>query len=139
LAKLKGANSTEFDESTEYPVIKILDEQKDIKYIGVTMRLCNYKSEIKRNTLAHNLYKSKEIEERHRHRYEMNPEFVDILEKAGLHVTAYHKGILPEIVEMKNHPFFIGVQFHPEFGSRPMKPHPLFKGFIGAALKNKEK
>ncbi|MDR1087192.1 MAG: CTP synthase [Endomicrobium sp.] len=138
LAKLKNANSTEFDESTKYPVIKILDEQKNVKYRGGTMRLGNYKSEIKKNTLAHSLYKSHEIEERHRHRYEMNPEFVGALEKAGLHVTAYHKGVLPEIVEIKNHPFFIGVQFHPEFGSRLMRPHPLFKGLIAAALKNKK-
>jgi CTP synthase len=101
------------------------------------MRLGNYKSDVKKNTLAHSLYKSDEIEERHRHRYEMNPEFVKTLEESGLHVVAYHKGVLPEIVEMKNHPFFIAVQFHPEFASRPMKPHPLFKGFISAALKNR--
>jgi CTP synthase len=139
LANLKEANSTEFDESTKHPVIKILDEQKDVKYRGGTMRLGNYKSQIKKNTLAHKLYKSLEIEERHRHRYEMNPEFVEILEKAGLHVSAYHKGVLPEIVEIKNHPFFIGVQFHPEFGSRPMKPHILFKGFIDAGIKSKKR
>ena len=139
LAELKGANSTEFNENTKYTVIKILDEQKNIRYRGSTMRLGNYKSEVKKNTLAYNLYKTVEIEERHRHRYEMNPEFIDILEKAGLFVSAYHKGMLPEIIEMKNHPFFVGVQFHPEFGSRPMKAHPLFKGFIDAALKNAEK
>jgi CTP synthase len=138
LAKLKDANSTEFDKSTKHPVVKILDEQKNVKYRGGTMRLGNYKSEIKKNTLAHSLYKSHEIQERHRHRYEMNPEFIEALEKTGLHVTAYHKGVLPEIVEMKNHPFFIGVQFHPEFGSRPMKPHPLFKGLIAATLKNEK-
>ncbi|GHT56829.1 CTP synthase [Endomicrobiia bacterium] len=137
LAKLKDANSTEFSETTKYPVIKILEEQKSVKYRGGTMRLGNYKSEIKKNTLAHNLYKSTKIEERHRHRYEMNPEFIGVLEKAGLFVSAYHKGILPEIVEIKDHPFFIGVQFHPEFASRPMKAHPLFKGFLSAALKKK--
>ncbi|GHT08884.1 CTP synthase [Endomicrobiia bacterium] len=137
LAKLENANSTEFDENTKYPVIKILDEQGNIKYRGNTMRLGNYKSEIKKSTLAYNLYKTTKIEERHRHRYEMNPEFIETLEKVGLLVSAYHKKKLPEIVEMKNHPFFIGVQFHPEFGSRPMKAHPLFKGLISAALKNK--
>jgi CTP synthase len=137
LAKLKNANSTEFDENTKYPVVKILDEQKNVEYRGNTMRLGNYKSEIKKNTLAYNLYKTTEIEERHRHRYEMNPEFIETLEKVGLLVSAYHKGMLPEIVEMENHPFFIGVQFHPEFASRPMKSHPLFKGFVSAALKNK--
>jgi CTP synthase len=137
LAKLKDANSTEFDENTKYPVIKILDEQKKVKYRGGTMRLGNYKSNITKNTLAYSLYRTTEIEERHRHRYEMNPEFIGILEKVGLLVSAYHKGILPEIVEMKNHPFFIGVQFHPEFGSRPLKAHPVFKGFISAALNKK--
>jgi CTP synthase len=134
LANLKNANSTEFDKTTKYPVIKILDEQKNVAYRGATMRLGNYKSEIKKNTLAYSLYKSTEIEERHRHRYEMNPEFIGVLEKAGLTVSSYHKGVLPEIVEMKAHPFFIGVQFHPEFASRPMKAHPIFKGFIKAAL-----
>ncbi|MDR0956325.1 MAG: CTP synthase [Endomicrobium sp.] len=134
LANLKNANSTEFDKTTKYPVIRILDAQKDVVYIGATMRLGNYKSEIKKNTLAYNLYKNTEIEERHRHRYEMNPEFINVLEKVGLKVSSYHKGILPEIVEIKSHPFFIGVQFHPEFASRLMKSHPLFKGFIKAAL-----
>ncbi|MDR1401023.1 MAG: CTP synthase [Endomicrobium sp.] len=135
LAKLESANSTEFDENTKYPVIKILDEQKKIKYRGGTMRLGNYKSEVKKNTLAYDLYRNTEIEERHRHRYEMNPKFVGALEKIGLLVSARHKGVLPEIIEMKDHPFFIGVQFHPEFASRPMKAHPIFKGFIKAALK----
>jgi len=135
LAKLKGANSTEFDQNTKYPVIKILGEQERVRYRGATMRLGNYKADIKENTLAYSLYKTAEIEERHRHRYEMNPEFISILEEAGLIVSAYHKGLLPEIVELKNHPFFIGVQFHPEFASRPMKAHPVFKGFIRAAFK----
>ncbi|MDR0978221.1 MAG: CTP synthase [Endomicrobium sp.] len=139
LAGLKDANSTEFDKNTKYPVIKILDEQKDVKYRGGTMRLGNYESEIEKDSLAYNLYKCQQIEERHRHRYEMNPEFIDVLEKSGLKVTAYHKNVLPEIVEIKNHPFFIGVQFHPEFGSRPMKPHPVFEGFVNAALNSKNK
>ncbi|MDR1259954.1 MAG: CTP synthase [Endomicrobium sp.] len=135
LANLEGANSTEFDKNTKYPVVKILDGQKSIKYKGGTMRLGNYRAEIKKNTLAYSLYKTNKINERHRHRYEMNPEFIDILEKVGFHVSAYHNGVLPEIVEIKNHPFFIGVQFHPEFNSRPMKAHPIFKGFINAAIK----
>jgi CTP synthase len=133
LAKLKGANSTEFDKNTIYPVVKILDEQKNIDYRGGTMRLGNYKSQIKKESLAYDLYKSIEIEERHRHRYEMNPEFVNRLENFGFFVSAYHKGILPEIVELRSHPFFIGVQFHPEFASRVMKSHPVFKGFVDAA------
>ncbi|MDR2191793.1 MAG: CTP synthase [Endomicrobium sp.] len=138
LAGYKNANSTEFDADAKHPVITMLEEQKNVKYRGGTMRLGNYKSEIKRGTLAHSLYKSDNIEERHRHRYEMNPQYVDVLAKKGFTVSAYHKGILPEIVEIKNHPFFIGVQFHPEFGSRPMKPHPLFKGFVQAALKRQK-
>ena len=134
LAGLKGADSTEFNGNTKYPVIKMLDEQKNIKYRGGTMRLGNYKAAIKKGTLAHKLYKKTSVDERHRHRYEMNPEFVKTLEMSGLSVSAYHKEILPEIIEIKAHPFFIGVQFHPEFGSRPMNPHPLFNGFIKAAL-----
>ncbi|MDR3244719.1 MAG: CTP synthase [Elusimicrobiota bacterium] len=139
LAGLKNANSTEFNSNTKYPVIDMLPEQKNIKYRGATMRLGNYRSDIKKGTLAYSLYKTEHIEERHRHRYEMNPQFVPQLEKAGIVISAYHKNILPEIIEIKNHPFFIGVQFHPEFASRPMKPHPLFKGFISAAIKNKKK
>jgi CTP synthase len=136
LVNLKNANSTEFDANTKFPVIKILAEQENIKYRGGTMRLGNYSAEIKKDSLAYSLYKTDKIEERHRHRYEMNPEFIKKLEKAGLIVSAYHKRILPEIVELKNHPFFIGVQFHPEFGSRLMKPHPLFMGFLKAAMNN---
>ncbi len=132
-ARLKGANSTEFDKNVKYPVIKILDGQKNVKYRGGTMRLGNYTSNLKNGSMARKLYKKASVEERHRHRYEMNPEYVQVLEKAGMNVSAYHKNILPEIVEIKDHPFFIGVQFHPEFASRPMKPHPLFKGFVKAA------
>ncbi|AKL97750.1 CTP synthase [Endomicrobium proavitum] len=136
LAGFDNANSTEFDEKAKHPVIKILDEQRNVKYRGGTMRLGNYKSEIKKGTRIHSLYGKTEIEERHRHRYEVNPEYISALEKKGFIVTGYHKGILPETIEIPKHPFFIGVQFHPEFGSRPMKPHPLFKGFVEAAIKN---
>ena len=137
LAGLKGANSTEFNPSAKYPVITILEEQKNVKYRGATMRLGNYDAQIKKGTLAHALYKKTQITERHRHRYEMNPEYVDALQKVGLAVSAYHENVLPEIVELKDHPFFIGGQFHPEFASRPMKPHPIFRGFVEAALKYK--
>jgi CTP synthase len=138
LLKLKNANSTEFDKYTKYPVIKILKEQKNVKYIGGTMRLGNYESIIKKNTLAYNLYKTTKIYERHRHRYEINPEFIKSLEKKDFFVSAYHNNILPEIIEMKNQLFFLGVQFHPEFTSRPMKSNPVFKGLIEAAIKNKK-
>jgi CTP synthase len=136
LAGLKGANSTEFNPSTKYPVVAILEEQKNVKYRGATMRLGNYNAQIEKGTLAYSLYKKTQITERHRHRYELNPEYVEALEKVGLKVSAYHENVLPEIVELKDHPFFIGGQFHPEFASRPMKPHPIFRGFVEAALKN---
>ncbi len=136
LLKFKNANSTEIDKKTIYPVIEMLEEQKDVKYLGGTMRLGNYESVLVKGSLAHKLYKTATIVERHRHRYEMNPKYIDMFKEVGLDVSGYHKGVLPEIVEIKNHPFFIAVQFHPEFGARPTKPHPLFQGLVLAA-KNK--
>jgi CTP synthase len=136
---LEGANSAEFDENTPYAVVKILKEQKDIVYRGATMRLGSYEADVVEGTLAFDLYKKTKISERHRHRYEMNPDFVNEFKKAGLNVSAYHKHFLPEIVELEGHPFFIAVQFHPEFASRPMKPHPIFAGFIKACLDAKDK
>ena len=104
------------------------------------MRLGNYDAKLVKGSLAHELYGKETITERHRHRYEFNTDYVDLLEKHGLMVTGWHKGILPEIVELKNHPFFIAGQFHPEFASRPQKPHPLFDGLVKAAIKyNKSK
>lgn len=135
LAGLKGADSTEINPDTKYPVVAMMEAQKQIKKLGGTMRLGNYSAKIKKGTLAHKLYKKDAIEERHRHRYEYNPEFVPQLEECGLKVSAWHKDILPEIVEYPKHPFFIAVQFHPEFASRPLKPHPLFDGLVKAALK----
>lgn len=135
LLGFKGANSTEIDKKNIYPVIEMLEEQKNVKYIGGTMRLGNYEAKLVKGSLASKLYKSNTIVERHRHRYEMNPKYVDMFAKAGFNVTGYHKNVLPEIVELKNHPFFVGVQFHPEFGARPMKPHPIFSGFIQASKK----
>ena len=135
LAGLKDANSTELDAKTPYPVITMMKEQKEVKLLGGTMRLGNYLCDIEKGSLANKLYKKDAIEERHRHRYEFNTEFVDKLEKVGLHVTGWHKNTLPEIVEYKDHPFFIAVQFHPEFKSSPMNPHPLFDGLVKAGLK----
>jgi CTP synthase len=136
---LKDANSLEFDKNTTNPVIHIMEEQKKVKNLGGTMRLGNYAAKLKKGSLAAKLYKTENIEERHRHRYEFNVNYVSLLEKAGLEVTGLHKGFLPEIVELKDHPFFIAAQFHPEFGSRPTKPHPLFDGLIKAAIKRKGK
>lgn len=137
LAKLK-ADSIEFDPSTDNPVITMMEEQKQVKNLGGTMRLGNYEATIKKGTLAYKLYKTTTIFERHRHRYEYNTAYVPMLEKHGLIVSAWHKGILPEIVERPGHPYFIAGQFHPEFASRPQKPHPLFDGLIKAAKKFKK-
>ena len=139
LLGLKNANSTEIDKTTPYPVIEMLEEQKNIKYLGGTMRLGNYEADIVKDSLAYKLYKSDKIVERHRHRYEMNPKYIEDFKKVGFFVSGYHKDILPEIVEIKEHPFFIAVQFHPEFGARPTKPHPLFSGLINAAKNYLEK
>ena len=132
---MRGANSTEFNKKTKYPVISLLEEQKKIKDMGGTMRLGLYLCKLKKGTKAQLLYKKNIIHERHRHRYEFNNKYKKALEKKGLVVSGVHpKNSLVEIVELKNHPFFVAVQFHPEFQSKPDVAHPLFKGFIKAAL-----
>lgn len=138
LAGMSDADSTELNAKTKYPVISMMEEQKKVKMLGGTMRLGNYPCALEKGSLANKLYKKNLIEERHRHRYEYNTEFVNKLEAVGLHITGWHKNTLPEIVEYKNHPFFIAVQFHPEFKSSPMNPHPLFDGLVKAALKAKK-
>jgi len=133
---LKGANSTEFDPRTPHPVIHMLPEQRAIQQKGGTMRLGIYPCRIKPGSLAHKTYGRILIHERHRHRYELNNRYQKRLERAGLVVTGqYPVKHLAEIVELKDHPWFIAVQYHPELQSRPMRPHPLFRGFIEAALK----
>jgi CTP synthase len=135
VCRMERANSTEFDPNTPYPVIDILPEQKNIKAMGGTMRLGGYKCELKEGTLASKLYNRPYTIERHRHRYEVNNRYRDILESSGLVVSGvYREQDLIEIIELKDHPFFIATQFHPEFKSRPNRPHPLFTGFIKAAL-----
>ena len=101
------------------------------------MRLGKYTADLKPGALAHRLYGKDRIDERHRHRYELNPNYVKQLQEVGLIVSGWHEDVLPEIVERADHPYFIAVQFHPEFGSRPMRPHPLFDGLIKASLKAK--
>ncbi|MFN0118503.1 MAG: CTP synthase [Elusimicrobiota bacterium] len=136
VVNLKRANSTEFDLKTPHPVISMLEEQKKVRDKGGTMRLGSYVCHLKKGSKAAHLYGKSVISERHRHRYEFNGVYREKLAKAGLHVVGEFKGQkLPEIVELKNHPFFVGVQFHPEFQSRPLRPHPVFSGFIAAALK----
>jgi len=132
---LKDANSTEFKPKSKNPVICLLEEQEKVRNLGGTMRLGSYPCRLKKNTLARKLYRKSLIEERHRHRYEFNNKYRAVLEKNGLVFSGiYPKGNLVEIIEIKEHLFFMAVQFHPEFKSKPDQPHPLFKGFIKAAL-----
>jgi len=134
-ANLNEANSFEFDPSTPYPVIDIMPEQKEIEDLGGTMRLGKYPCELVKNTISKKAYKKESVDERHRHRYEFNNEYRDKLNEKGM----IFSGLSPdeklvEIVELEDHPWFVGVQFHPEFKSRPNRPHPLFVSFIKAAL-----
>ena len=136
VCNLKNANSTEFVEKTKYPVIHIIDEQKEIQTKGGTMRLGLYDCQIKAGTLAAKLYGKTAIKERHRHRYEFNNDYRAQFEKAGLVVSGVNpQANLVEIVELPNHPFFIACQFHPELISRPQHPHPLFQGLVAAVVK----
>jgi CTP synthase len=132
---LTGANSAEFDSSTQYPVINLLPEQQDVVDLGGTMRLGVYPCHILPNTLAAKLYQAEVIQERHRHRYEFNNDYRQLLLDSGYVISGTSPdGRLVEIVEYPHHPFFISCQFHPEFQSRPSTPHPLFKGFMQAAI-----
>lgn len=136
--KLEGAHSSEIDPSTKYPVIDLMPEQKNIDNKGGTMRLGSYPCKLIKDTNAFRAYKKDLISERHRHRYEFNNEYRDILSNNGMIVSGESPdGKLVEIVEVKDHPWFVGVQFHPEFKSRPNRPHPLFRDFIKASLNNK--
>ncbi len=132
---LEGANSTEMDPETPYPVIDLLPEQKEIEDLGGTMRLGAQAVELVDGTRARATYGEAVIHERHRHRYEVNNHFRPRLEEAGLAVSGtYQEGRLVEIVELADHPWFVASQFHPEFKSRPTRPAPLFREFVGAAL-----
>ena len=142
IAQLNGypdANSTEFDENSTCPVIDMMEEQKKINNMGGTMRLGAYPCKIKEGTLAYEAYKDTNISERHRHRYEVNNEYRDILTSAGAIISGTSPDdFLVEMIELENHPWFLGCQFHPEFKSRPYKAHPLFKSFIKAAKNKKQ-
>jgi CTP synthase len=132
--KLAGANSTEMDSDTPHPVIALLEEQHLITDRGGTMRLGAYPCTLRRDTKAYDAYRKESVSERHRHRYELNNHFRDDFEKAGLRISGnYDTDNLAEITEVKDHPWMIGVQFHPEFLSKPIKPHPLFREFVLAA------
>ncbi len=132
---MKGADSTEFRPRTKYPVISLLEEQLKVKDLGGTMRLGAYPCRIKKGTLASRVYAKTSVSERHRHRYEFNNKFKKRMEDKGLVFSGvYEKKNLIEIVELRGHPYFIAVQFHPEFKSKPDNAHPLFRHFIKAAL-----
>jgi CTP synthase len=132
---LDGANSTEMDPETPYPVIDLLPEQKEVEDLGGTMRLGAQAVELAEGTRTRETYQEPVVHERHRHRYEVNNHFRAALEEAGLVVSGtYLEGRLVEIVELPDHPWFVASQFHPEFKSRPTRPAPLFRDFIGAAL-----
>jgi CTP synthase len=131
---LSEAHSTEMDPHTPHPVIDLMPEQQGLSQLGGTMRLGAYPCEIRKGTLAYRAYQKTLVYERHRHRYELNNTYRPALEEAGLLVSGtYPDKKLVEIVELPQHPFFVGVQFHPEFQSRVEQPHPLFMAFIEAA------
>ena len=143
--KIKNATYSEFGQSGVHIIGLINEWNKDGKTIkgtdknlGGTMRLGLYEAKLKDNTLIQKIYKSKSIKERHRHRYEVNIAYKDQFEKKGMIFSGLSPdNKLPEIIELRNHPWFIGVQFHPEFRSRPLSPHPLFSSFIRASKNHK--
>lgn len=137
---LKGAHSTEMDPDTPYPVIDIMENQKKIKNLGGTMRLGAYNCKLNRESKSYAAYGKEMIRERHRHRYEFNNAYRDAFEKNGVRLAGINpEEDLVEIIEIKDHPWFIGVQFHPEYRSTVKQPHPLFVHFVKAALEHKGK
>ncbi len=132
--RLKGANSTEMDDNVTHPVIDLMEEQKSVTRKGGTMRLGAWKCHIKEGTLAHSIYGKTKIDERHRHRYEYNDSYRDQIETAGMTASGINPDTgLVEIIELTDHPWFVGVQYHPEYKSTVSSPHPLFAAFVKAA------
>ncbi len=132
---LERANSTEFDQNAEDPVICLLNEQREIRNKGASMRLGTWPTKISQGTLAEKIYGSSEVLERHRHRYEFNMKYRERMGEKGFLVSGTSPdGALAELIELRDHPYFLACQYHPEFQSKPNKPHPLFKGFIQACL-----
>ena len=132
---LEGANSEEMAENPPYPVIHLLPDQKHVTEKGATMRLGSWDCNVVNNTLAHKLYGSTRITERHRHRYEVNNYFREKLAQSGMVISGVSPDYrLVEMIEIPEHPFFVATQAHPEFKSRPNRPHPLFKGIVAAAV-----
>jgi len=141
VCNLGGANSTEVDENCKEPVIDILEEQKAIKEKGGTMRLGAYPAILEEGTRIFSLYGAKEVSERHRHRYEVNPKYHESLSRQGMVFSGMSPNRnLVEFIELKNHPYFVATQAHPELKSSLLKPAPLFLGLVNAALEfNKKK
>jgi CTP synthase len=134
----EDANSTEMNSQTSHPVIDLMEEQKTITDKGGTMRLGSWKCNLEKDSLAYQIYGKSQIEERHRHRFEFNGQYKEQLEKAGLKTSGINPETgLVEIIEIENHPFFIGVQYHPEYKSTVANPHPIFVGFVKAAVQHK--
>lgn len=135
----EGANSTEFGPETPYPVIDLMEEQKQINQKGGTMRLGAYKCKVKKATKAYQTYEKQNITERHRHRYELNNQYSQDLQAGGLTMSGINPDTnLVEIMELKDHPWYVGTQFHPEYSSTVLEPHALFVKFVGAAVKHKD-
>jgi CTP synthase len=140
VAGLDGANSSEVDEKTPHPVIDLLPEQRGLEEKGGSMRLGACPCLLRQGTRAAEAYGTLEISERHRHRYEFNPDYRDQLSRAGLVFAGVSPdGRLVEVVELEDHPWFVGCQFHPEFKSTPFEPHPLFTAFVGAAIQHADR
>jgi len=134
---LKGAHTTEIDTDSPFPVINLMEEQKNIENLGGSMRLGQYACHIDNNTKTYDEYKKQDIQERHRHRYEFNNEYREMFVKNGMRLAGINKEKdLVEIIELTDHPWFIGVQFHPEYKSTVKCPHPLFTGFVKAAIEH---
>jgi CTP synthase len=132
---IEGANSTEFDKNTAEPVISLLEEQRGVRNKGGSMRLGTWPTQIVHGTLARKIYGHDEVMERHRHRYEFNMRYRDRMTEKGFTISGTSPdGTLAELIELRDHPYFLACQYHPEFQSKPNKPHPLFRGFIQACL-----
>jgi len=139
VCEIEDSHSSEFQEDAKNPVIHIMEEQKKVKGKGGTMRLGAYPCDLSEGTLARRIYGMEHLSERHRHRFEFNNAYRDKLKKCGLVLSGINpESDLVEIVELTDHPWFLGCQFHPEFKSRPMEPHPLFESFVGACLKKRQ-
>jgi CTP synthase len=137
---LDGAHSTEINSDTNHPVISMMEEQKKLKNLGGTMRLGAYDCHVKENSLLHDIYEKDIISERHRHRFEFNNVYIDDFEKHGIVFSGKNiKNNLMETIEYSQHPWFVGVQYHPEYKSTVVNPHPLFINFVKAGLKHHDK